>query len=332
MPLKFVIIGPGAVGSFIAGSLALSNQNVTLFGKEKHVKVIKRNKVQLKRRKNHIIKNIKITSNLDKLKDAEIIFLCVKSQDTKTTIKQIKNHINKESIIITLQNGIKNYKIIRDNIDNEIIRAICTFNVYSPRPGVSILNLPGQIIIEKTKNSLLPTKILNRSKIKTTLVNNIEPYQWSKLIINLQNPVSALTNQTVIESLLDDDTRIIMNEIMKEGLDIINKANIEISKIPKIDPEKMIKRIDLYNPYILLLGSYLIGIKKEAKNSMVQSLNQNKRTEIDYINGEIVNLAKENNLEAPFNSKIVRLIKDLEFNSNITHSISSNELKNHLFY
>ena len=70
----------------------------------------------------------------------------------------------------------------------------------------------------------------------------------------------------------------------------------------------------------------MMKIKGNARTSMWQSLSRGKSTEIDYINGEIVNLARKNNLKAPINTKLVELIKEAE-RKHLTKSYEPNELK-----
>ncbi|OGS39849.1 MAG: hypothetical protein A3K77_04995 [Euryarchaeota archaeon RBG_13_31_8] len=63
-------------------------------------------------------------------------------------------------------------------------------------------------------------------------------------------------------------------------------------------------------------------LNETARSSMWQSLQRGRPTEIDFINGEIVELAKKHNLEAPINEKLIKLIKKAEKNKTISYEPS----------
>ena len=52
-------------------------------------------------------------------------------------------------------------------------------------------------------------------------VDDISGYLWNKLVINLQNAVTALTAQTIKESFVNKDSRAIIIATMKEGINIL---------------------------------------------------------------------------------------------------------------
>ena len=68
---------------------------------------------------------------------------------------------------------------------------------------------------------------------------------------------------------------------MEEGISVLEKSEIKMKNLPGIDPKKTIKRMKKYNTIILKLGSRLIGLKENARNSMWQSLDRGRPTEID---------------------------------------------------
>jgi len=113
---------------------------------------------------------------------------------------------------------------------------------------------------------------------------------------------------------------------MKEGINVVEKSGISLKTLPDIDPRKTIWRLSLLNSIILNIGSRLMKIKGNARTSMWQSLSRGRPTEIDFINGEIINLARKNNLKAPINAKLVELVKEAE-KTYSTKSFESSELK-----
>jgi 2-dehydropantoate 2-reductase len=112
---------------------------------------------------------------------------------------------------------------------------------------------------------------------------------------------------------------------MSEGLCVIEKAKIAYKSLPDIDPKITIKRLKILNPLLLKIGARILKLNETARSSMWQSLERGRPTEIDYINGEIVELAKKHNIEAPINEKLVKLVKEAEKNK--TKSYEPGRLK-----
>jgi len=325
--MKCGVIGLGAVGSIIGGLLTETLKNdVVLIGKPYQVDVIQKKGVKIIGLDKKI-ENIQITSEFSEIKNLDVIFLCVKSQDTETVANQIKNHLKKTALIVSLQNGVRNKEIISKITGKTVLSGIVLFNAVYQNPGIVNLTIKGGILLENNgKNAENISNVLNRAGIKTILVDNINGFLWSKLILNLQIAVTALTGQTIKESIIDEDSRNIIIETMKEGIKIVEKSGIHLEKLPGADPKKTIKRLERYNSLTLKIGSIFVGVKKDARNSMWQSLSRGRPTEIDYINGEIVNLAKKNNLKAPINTKLVELVKQAEKNP-VFKNIKPTELK-----
>lgn len=329
--MRYSVVGLGAVGSIIGGLLTRSGENIILVGKKNQVDVIKNKGVKIVGINGTVIvENIQASATLSSLADADIIFICVKSQDTKELANNLKRHLKKSAVIVSLQNGIRNAQVLEDITGNKALTGIVLFNALYSQPGEVVLSLKGSIILEYDKNNRVVIDSLLKSfknaGLKVKPVENIEGLLWSKLILNLQNAITALTGQTIKNSIKDRDTRKIIIATMKEGVEVVEKSGIRLETLPEIDPKRMIKTLSTCGSLILGIGSRIMGLKENARNSMWQSLSRGKPTEIDYINGEIVKLAEKNNLEAPINTKLVELIKNAE-KKHLTKSLEPSELK-----
>jgi 2-dehydropantoate 2-reductase len=84
--------------------------------------------------------------------------------------------------------------------------------------------------------------------------------------------------------------------------------------------------LSLPNFLFLHVASRMIQIDPQARTSMWQDLQQGKKTEIDYINGEIVTLVEKNGLPAPINYRITALIKEAEIQGSGSPRMSASEM------
>src|SRR5206468_12949363 len=132
---------------------------------------------------------------------------------------------------------------------------------------------------------------------------------WGKLLINLNNAVSALSGRSLVEELKERDYRRVVAGTQQEGLALLKKARIRPAKVGPVPPRLL--------PYVLGAPDWLFHklfmrgwkIDARARSSMADDLAAGRKTEVDYINGELVRLAEELGREAPVNSAIVRLVR-----------------------
>ena len=329
--MKYAVIGLGAIGSIIGGLLTKSGEDVVLIGKKNQVEIINQKGIRIDGIHGSIVvENVHASTDLSLLGNVDVVIICIKSQGTQNLANDLRKFVNKSALLISLQNGVRNLKILREATGNKAVSGAILFNALYSRPGEVELTIKGGLLLEADNSSYDTIKYLVNSLKKEGLdvkiVDDIEGYAWSKLVVNLQNAVTALTGQTVNESISDKDSRGVLIATMEEGLNVLEQSGISIKTLPDIDPRRIIRRLSLFNSALLKIGSRMMKIKANARTSMWQSLSRGKPTEIDYINGEIINLAKKNNLKAPINTKLVELIKEAE-KTHATKSFEPSKLK-----
>ncbi|HYJ29297.1 MAG TPA: ketopantoate reductase C-terminal domain-containing protein, partial [Allosphingosinicella sp.] len=124
--------------------------------------------------------------------------------------------------------------------------------------------------------------------------------------------VNALSGKSLIEQLSDRDYRRVVAASQVEALAILQEAGIKPAKLGPIPPELLPYAIAA--PDILFRNTILKAqrIDPHARSSMADDLAAGRRTEIDYLNGEVVTLARSVKMRAPVNEAIVALIKQAE--------------------
>ena len=124
--MNIVIFGAGAIGSLIGAKLS-KNNFVILHGRKSHIDKIKKDGLKIIG-KTIFNKKIPATSSVNEINiKPDLIILTVKSYDTEKAVKQINKIIGKNTIILTIQNGLDNIDIIKKWINNNQIIIICFF-------------------------------------------------------------------------------------------------------------------------------------------------------------------------------------------------------------
>lgn len=316
--MKIVVFGAGAVGSVIGGYLSEAGEEVTLIGRKEHVDAINKNGLIIDGIRGKLITHPKAKEKIDE--EPDLVLLTVKSQDTVEAAKEIKPYV--EGVpIVCLQNGVGNTERLVSVLGTEssIINSIVFFTATFLEPGKVVRNTEGYILIGeafRVNNKRLEavSKILNKT-IKTQIIENIEDAQWTKLMYNLiYNSIQALTGLSIQETYKNSKMRRILIKSVIEALNVLDNGGKKFVPIPGFST----KKIKTWRMLPLPVSNFLL--KRTINNygrspllgSTLQSIKRGKKSEIDYLNGEIVRLGERNNIVTPINKKIVELVHKVE--------------------
>jgi 2-dehydropantoate 2-reductase len=320
---KIVVIGAGAIGSLVGGLLLRAGEDVTLIGRRAHVDAINERGLLIDGVPGTIRVNIKAQEHLDFTPD--IVILAVKSQDVEAAAYEIRPYVHGVPII-TMQNGVRSHELVanvlgRANIVSSVVLLACTFL----EPGKVTYSSKGRLVIGNpfgfNRAQLERIAALLNKAIPTTLIQDIHCAHWTKLIVNLNNAIPAITELSLQEIRAQPELRSLPFYLMKEGLDIIKRSNITLCNLPGI-PMDILKRIfnmpiSIAVPLLGLLMKSTGTVPKSmgavpVLGSTLQSIKRGKSTEIDYINGEIVALGKKLGIPTPYNTIIVTMVHQVE--------------------
>jgi 2-dehydropantoate 2-reductase len=155
-------------------------------------------------------------------------------------------------------------------------------------------------------------RLIGTSPASLHLAEDMSAVLWGKLLINLNNAVNALSGRTLIEQLRDRDYRRVLAGSMREALGLLHRAGIRPAKVGPVAPRLLPKVVG--SPYWLFNNLFLKlqKIDAKARSSMGDDIAAGRRTEIDYLNGELVRLAERLGIDAPINRRLVALIRKAE--------------------
>lgn len=305
----FVVLGAGSIGCYLGGLLADSGANVTFIGRARYQAAIKESGLTL----THFFRDpihleaVDFQTDNESLKTADVILLCVKSQDTEDSAKLIKKFARPDVQVISFQNGIRNPETLRDVLPKaQIIPAIVPFNVTPTGPGAFHCGTDGALIVGAgVDQRLLSGFEVAGQGIKTD--PDILSAQWAKMIVNLNNALNALSGGTLMEGLMQRDYRRALALVINEALQVARANGVTPSTFNGRKPAQLLKTLGLPNFLYKIIMQRIVKIDAKARSSMLDDLEAGRVSEIDYLQGEIVRHAKKAGRAAPFNSKILSL-------------------------
>ncbi|MPW19689.1 hypothetical protein GCT13_23005 [Paraburkholderia sp. CNPSo 3157] len=138
------------------------------------------------------------------------------------------------------------------------------------------------------------------------------PVQWVKLLLNLNNSINALANRPLKEELAQPAYRRCLGMAQSEALALLARAGIRPARSTPVPPAWMPHFLGLPDARFARLGRAMLTIDPLARSSMSDDLEAGRATEVDWINGEVVKLARRLGLNAPVNKLLCELAHDAE--------------------
>jgi 2-dehydropantoate 2-reductase len=304
--MRILILGAGALGGLIGARLSEGGQDVTLLeANVARARLLGEEGLFLSEaEKGERQVRLKVATSVEGLEPFDLVFVAVKSYQTEDAVRGVLPVIGEKTWILSTQNGIGNVdRIRRVAATRRILTGITFHSIQHTGPNrlryrtgikpIQMAPLDGEI----TEEVRAIGEMFNAAGLKAEVVQNVDTVIWQKLVHNaVVNPVSALTGMSCSELLEDDDMQAMMRALCLEITEVMQARGT-----PLEDPE------DPYRPIVR-------SQKALAKNrpSMWQDLVRGFRTEIDAMNGGIVDEAERLGMKAPLNWMIVQLVHSRE--------------------
>ena len=247
------------------------------------------------------------------LADADIIALCVKTTDDAGAAAEIAAHARPGTIILSMQNGVDNAARLQALLPGmTIIEGMVPYNVVRPAPTHVRKTSAGNIIVERHAVLEATLAPLKEAASPVEFVDDMRAVKWSKLLLNLNNPLNALSGLTLYEQLSDCAWRRLLATLQSECLEVMNAEEIEPAKLGPLPP--------WFIPYFLVTpdwffnrtGLKLQKIARDARSSMADDFAAGRRTEIDFLNGTVADHGRRHGVPCPANETMVDLVKQAE--------------------
>lgn len=302
--MRIVVVGPGALGTLFASILTLrSGHEIWLLDHDYE------RAADLGQREFCLVEgdllyplHVQITTNTNRIGVVDLILLCVKSADVEKSLALILPLVSEENLLVSLQNGISHHQILREGYPGCWAVGVTSQGASLVSPGVVRCGGSGPTFmgfLEDTRENwpLLAefARILNTAGLEVEVTRSILIRVWRKLIINVGiNALSVLLdcpNGQILDSFVGRER---MARAVKEAALVAKAKGIDVGE----DPVAMTEEV----------------CSATAKNisSMLQDVRVGRSTEIQSINGAVVQEATRLKIAVPENKKLLSDVLALE--------------------
>jgi 2-dehydropantoate 2-reductase len=296
------MIGSGAMGSFYGGLLSRAGFDVTLIDlREDHIGLIQRNGLVVDGVRGHHVIRVPARTDHAGLPPADLAIIFTDANATREAARTAAQVLKPDGFALTLQNGIGNVEALVEVLGAGRVVAGVTMNsgalleagrtAYTNAGMTSIGELDGRTTarIEEV------ARMFNSAGIESKVVPEPMAEIWTKFVLNCAvNALTAITGLRSGEIYRTPEVSALQDRVIDEILAVVERKGVRLTEP---NPRKKIKdhcRVRYNRP------------------SMMQHIEQGRRTEIDALNGALVREAKALGLAVPYNEAVVAVVKGLE--------------------
>ena len=292
--MDILVFGAGSLGSLLGGLLA-AEHDVTLVGRDPHMRATDESGLRIT---GHVETTVHPTTRLDPPDSADLAVVCVKSFDTEAAADALAGCAI--DACLSVQNGMGNEAVLVDRLDCPVLAGTCTYGAVRPDPGTVRCTGVGDLTLGPPEggSTALAERVgraFESASVATSVVDDMSARLFEKLAVNAG--INATTALARLENgaVLDGDAGALAAAATRETASVARSEGIELS-------DQAAERA---------LESVAADTAANI-SSMHQDMAADRRTEVDGINGYVVDRADELGVDAPVNRTLARLLRAWE--------------------
>ena len=315
--MKICVYGAGSIGCYVGGRLAAAGAEVVFVGRPSTAAVLGQHGLLLTDWRGAELRvpadRVRFETSPSGAAGAGLVLMCVKSAATATAAAELAEVIGPGAVVVSFQNGMRNADVLRAGLPGRtVVPGMVQFNVVDRGSGAFHAGTEGGLDVERTPALAPYLDDFAEAGLPLHQHDDMPSVQWAKLLLNLNNPVNALSGLPLKAELSQRDYRRCLALAQTETLGLLAAAGIEPARLTPLPPRWMPRLLGVPDAVFAKLAKRMLAIDPHARTSMLDDLEAGRRTEIDHLNGEVVRLAETHGRPAPVNARLVNLIHEAE--------------------
>ena len=301
--MRIAVLGAGSIGILFGTLLHESGNEVTLYNRNRNiVKAVRRNGARVQEGRRIIQARIPIETPPRNLRGHDIVLVTVKAYDTLDVARKYRGSVDSGTTVLSLQNGLGNYETLARYLGKRsVIVGSTTEAALMEKPGLVVHTGHGQTWLgeydgRKSARSDRIGQVLRKARLPARPTRDIRGIVWKKAIVNSAiNPLTALTRSTNGELGHSKYLRTIMGDIIREGSSVADAEGVGLGART-----------------LMGFTTRILHTTAQNRSSMLQDIESRRRTEIEQLNGILVEYGRKHQVQTPVNSILLHLVRALE--------------------
>lgn len=309
--MRWLVIGAGAIGTYVGGSLALSGQDVIFVERPEAAREIRDRGIHLTiKGQEYLVSHPILVTSLEQalaLGPFNVAIFALKSYDTRPALETIAPHATNLPPFLCLQNGVENEIALAETLGTEkVIAGTVTSAVGRKTVGDVVLERSrGLGIASDHPLSKAIAQALRAAGLNTHLFPSAAGMKWSKMLTNLlANATSAILNMTPSEIFSHPALYRLEIAQLREALAVMRAHHIPVVDLPGVPVRALAVAVlhlptSLSRPFLQRAVGHGRGNKMPSLH--IDLYNNIGKSEVDYLNGAVVRYGKPKGVATPVN-------------------------------
>ena len=296
--MQVAVMGAGAVGCYYGGMLARAGHAVTLIGRAAHVEALQRDGLLLDTTSFQGRVPVRASTEASAVRGAQLVLVCVKSTDTDEAGAQMAPHLDHDTPVFSLQNGVGNAGCLQAVLQREVAAALVYVAAEMAGPGHVKHHGRGELVIGPSAHSDAVAAMFAAAGVPVEISPNVVGALWAKLILNCAwNALSAITQQDYGQLARCEGVPALQRDVLHECLAVARAEGVTLPG----DAQAMWATIEA-----------IARTMPNQRSSTAQDLARGRRSEIDHLNGHVLRRGEVHSIATPANRALHTLVKLLE--------------------
>jgi 2-dehydropantoate 2-reductase len=313
-PGPVLVMGAGSVGGYVGGCLQAAGAEVPFVGRPRMLDAWRTHGLHVTdqdgRDQTVPPAALKLAASVPAGLAPSLVLLAVKCGATREAAAALGAALPAGTPVLSLQNGLGNAAAGADAAPGlRWLSGMVPYNIAEVAPGHLHRGTGGRLAAEDDPGLRTWLPVFEAASLRLQLYPDLRPVQWGKLLLNLNNPVNALSGLPLQAELMQRGYRQVFAALQREALGALDAATIEPAQVAAVAPQRMPMLLSLPDWLFRRVARRMLRIDPQARSSMADDLALGRRTEVDALCGEVVRLARAHGRQAPLNERIQALVE-----------------------
>lgn len=280
------VFGAGSLGTLLGALLSRAGVDVHLVARERVVRAFDDGV-----RVTGVEEFVAHPSLSAEPRPAEVTLVTVKSYDTSEAARELASTVSDENVVVSLQNGMGNEEVLDEALDATVLGGTATYGANMRDESIQYTG-EGEVVVGDYRggeNAEAERVADELDGLNARATDSMDTALWEKLAVNSAiNPVTALTRLTNGEAAKSAPE--VMRAAARETAAVAHEHGVSIEEAPERALE-------------------VAHATADNESSTLQDVRAGRRTEVDALNGYVVDAADEAGVNVPTNRTLATLVR-----------------------